>query len=105
MSDDTRIDVVVTGTCGALCSLAFLLERLELLDRRELVTALKSARNNAEKQEGGPTERTMVVDKMLATLEGGAEARKRFRLINGGAETSVGDGTSFSNDPEPPEAA
>jgi hypothetical protein len=83
-----------SGMLDVLFAFARCLELKGALTRGEIADLLETARGDIERQEGGASARTFVVDRMIEAFRmpvAGADARSRLRIVDG-PEPPCGDG-------------
>ena len=83
-----RIDQakLFNGMLDVLFALARCLELRGVLTRAEIADLLETARADIERQEGGASARTYVVDTMIEAFRlpaAGSDARSRLRIVDG----------------------
>lgn len=78
---------IINGILDVLLAFSLALEARGVLSRAEIAAMLGAIRQQAEAQQG-PSKRTLIAELMQAVFDlpqGGADARSRLRLVDGGA--------------------
>jgi len=83
-----QLGAFAAGMLDVVFAFSIALERKGLLDRREIVDTLRTAREQiSEQEQGRQTARSGVVDLMLAAFKlpvAGGQVRERWKVIDGG---------------------